>query len=324
LSSFRLAAGSLLILLVSLCLFGCGSSVEREEKRLEADQTAVAELKRIAALLGTTRPVTRIELDSLESLRTQYPASPYIRQLMHGALIRREDWGGAEKVMLEIPEAERTAADKLTLAKIYVKLGRFGEAVQLLKTIQGTPAETVEATSLLGNAQFYIGDIDEARRNLEAVQAQLIAQKRGGELAILGTIYFRAGDNGRAIDVLQKAVDVAPENISVLSVLSRVYAAAGDDAKAAAVRARLEGVGAKIANDEKKRSRIVPLFYQLEDAYAARDYEKVVGLVEQIKPDADQRTTATLYQYLAAAYKAQGKESEANQALAEAARLTQK
>ena len=50
----------------------------------------------------------------------------------------------------------------------------------------------------------------------------------------------------------------------------------------------------------------------------------MIRLVQQIQPEADAHTKATLYQYLAAAYKAQGNEPEANRALAEAAKLTQK
>ncbi|MEP6703209.1 MAG: hypothetical protein ABJB34_00225 [Acidobacteriota bacterium] len=322
--SVRRSIAAFFILLVSLMLFGCEPPAKRDAARLAGDQSSMTELKRIEALLATKRPVTRLEMDSLQRLREQYPSSDLIRRLLVAAFIKREDWVAVERVISEIPEVDKTSADKLTLAKVYFKEGRFDDAAILLKAIPpGTP-ESTEAIALLGSAQFYSGDIDAAKATLESIQPNLISQKRGDELAILGTIYFRHGENQHAIDVLQKAAEISPDNISANSVLSRVYAATGDEPKAAAFRARLDAINEKVASEEKRRSRTAGLFYQLEDAYAAHDYDNVIGLVERIQPDADVNTKATLYQYLAAVYKAQGKEREATQALADAARLTQK
>jgi tetratricopeptide (TPR) repeat protein len=319
-----LVCRALFILLTSLSFYGCEPAADRDAVRLASDSAAMAEVKRIEALLGAMRPVTRLDVDSLRRMREQYPASTKIRQLLQGAFIKREDWEAAEKLISEIPDSERTSSDRLTLAKVYIKQGKFRESIDVLNQIEGTTAERLEAAALKGQAEFYTGNLDSAAISLESVRTDLIAQKRADDLAILGTVYLRRGERERAVEVLQKAVEAAPDNISANNALSRAYAAAGEEEKAASIRARLDSINDKIADAERKRSRIVPLFYQLEDAYAKGEYDKAMRLIHQIRPEADAATSATLYQYLAAVYKAQGKESEARQALADATKMTPK
>ena len=181
-----------------------------------------------------------------------------------------------------------------------------------------------DVAALLGQAEFYLGNVSEAVKNFETVLPQLIEQKRGDDLTILGTAYHRQGSNAKAIETLRSAVGIAPDSIAATSALARIYAAAGDVANAEAARMRLEELSARLGEQERRKSRQVALFYQLEDAYAAKDHDRVISLVNQIRPEADPPTLAMLHQYLAAAYKAQGREADANRELEEAARLVQK
>ena len=313
-----------LSLLIVFGLISCGAEAARDSERLANDKTATAELNRLNSLLSSNRPVTRIDIESLNKLREQYPNSQAVRQILQGALIKRGDWAAAEKIIADTPDSQRTTPDRLNLAKIYFKQGKFSEASGLLKTISSNTNERVEATALLGQSQFYSGDLNEAATTFESIRNELVEQKRADDLTLLGTIYSRRGDHAKAIEILQSAVAVSPDNVSANNALSRVYAAAGDQSKAAALREKVETINARVAADEKKRSRLIPLFYQLEDAFAAKDFDKVIALVGQIQPEADDATKPTLYQYLAAAYQAQGKQAEAKNALAEAAKFTQK
>lgn len=313
-----------LFLAIVFGLISCGVKGERDAERLAKDKTATAELNRLNSLLSSSRPVTRIDIESLDKLREQYPNSPAVRQILQSALIKRGDWAAAERIIAETPDSERTSSGRLNLAKIYFKQGKFSEASDLLKAIASNADQRVEATALLGQSQFYGGNLDEAATSFESIRNELVEQKRADDLTLLGTIYSRRGDQTKAIEILQKAVEVSPENISANNALSRVYASAGDQSKADVYREKVQAINARVAADEKKRSRLLPLFYQLEDAYAAKDFDKVIALVGQIQPEADDATKATLYSYLAAAYQAQGKELEAKNALAEAAKFTQK
>lgn len=315
---------ALLLALSSALMIACRPAVDPGDDQLAKDSAAVAEVNRINEVLASARPVTRIDVDSLERLRGQYPNSSTVRRLLRAALIKREDWAAAEKLILETPEKELTGSDRVDLAKIVLKQGKFDQTIATLKTITPAESERVEVGALFGQAYFGAGSTDEAITSLESIKSDLVTQKRGDDLAVLGMSYLRRGDTAKAIEVLEQTLQIAPENISALSALVRAYNATGDIPKAETARARLQQLNDAVAEREKKRSRMVPLFYQLEDAYAAKDFAKVISLVEQIRPDADERTMPTLYQYLAAAYRAQGKEAEARQALNEAQRLTSK
>ncbi|MEO8041132.1 MAG: tetratricopeptide repeat protein [Acidobacteriota bacterium] len=305
-------------------LISCGAAKEPDAARLATDNAATAELNRVNAILASNGPITRADLDSLVKLREQYPNAAPVRQILQGAFIKREDWAAAEKIIADTRDNERTNSDRLNLAKIYFKQGKFSECADLLKAMPPNADEHVEILALLGQSEFYRGNLDEAGKSFESVLGDLVSQKRADDISLLGTIYFRRGDQAKAIETLQNAVEISPENISANSALSRAYAASGDDIRAEAIRKKLKSINIRVAAEEKRKSRVIPLFYKLEDAYAAKDFEKVVALVEQIQPDADDATKPTLYRYLAAAYQAQGKQTEANNALAEAAKLTQK
>jgi len=80
----RRSIDAFFILLASLLMSACEPAVKRDDARLAADPSAVAELKRIDALLATKRPLTRLEVDSLERLRTQYTESRVVRDLLQG------------------------------------------------------------------------------------------------------------------------------------------------------------------------------------------------------------------------------------------------
>lgn len=302
----------------------CQQAPNKGDKELARDAAATAEINRINATLTANRPVSAIDIDSLNKLRGEYPASTNVRRLLQGVYIKRSDWAAAEKVISETPESERTNADRINLAKIFFRQGKFVDAIDFAKKVSPTAEERVEVAAIIGQSQFYTGSLDDAAITLESVRNELVGQSRADELTILGTIYFRRGDNPKAIDVLRQAVAVSPENIGANNALSRVYAAAGDQANAELYRQKLQTINDRIAAEEKKRTRLIPLYYQLEDAYKARDFDKVIAIVKQIQPEADSATKQTLFQYLITAYEAQGKQSEAQAARNEAAKLTTK
>ena len=321
------ASQSIKLILTAVCLLGliaCQTKVERDAAALAADKPALAEIKRINTNLSSGQTISQSDVDALNKLREKYAASTEVRQALQAAFIKRGDWAAAEKLVGEIPESEQTNADRLTLAKIYFKLGRFQEAADTLGKLPPDKAIELEAKSLLGQALFYLGRTDEAAQTIDSIWEQILLQKKTDEVTLRGMIYFHQGNYDKAVETLKKAIEITPENISATNALSRVYAAKGDAANAEIYQTRTQRGNAFAAATEKKKSRLVPLFYELEDAFKSKKYNEVISLTRRILPDADEKNRAALYQYLAAAYQAQGNQTEANNALAEAAKLNGK
>jgi tetratricopeptide (TPR) repeat protein len=151
----------------------------------------------------------------------------------------------------------------------------------------------------------------------------LIAEKRSDGLTLLGMAYFRLGESAKATDALTQSLEFAPEDAPAINTLNRIYGAAGNTAQADIYREKLRAINNKTKAEEKRLTRLVPLYYQLEDAYEAKDLGKVVDLAKQIEPMADKQTKLTVYQYLVAAYRGLGREAEAQQVIAKATKLSQ-
>lgn len=315
-----------LIFTVIFLLFflACQNSNQKGARLLTSDKSAIAEIKRINANLAAGQNVSQADIDSLNSLREKYPEALEVRQTLQAALIKREDWATVEKIIVETPEKDKTNADRLNLAKIYLKLGEYEKAAELLKTLTGDKTIEVEAKSLLGQAQFYLGQTNEAAQTIDSVWNELVAGKKTDEMTLRGMIYFRQGKLDEGIETLKKVLEIEPENISANNALSRIFAAKGDTANAEIYLNKAQAAHEKIAALEKKKSRLVPLYYQLEDAYKAKKYDEVINIARQILPDADEKNQAALYQYLANAYQAQGNQAEAENAMRKAAELNRK
>src|SRR5687767_800862 len=56
-------------LVALFALVSCRSAADRDSVRLDQDKTAQAELNRINALLASSRPVTRVDVEYLSKLR---------------------------------------------------------------------------------------------------------------------------------------------------------------------------------------------------------------------------------------------------------------
>lgn len=314
---------ALISLAISVCLLvSCEDPKKAEAALLARDAVANGEVNRINSLLSSAQPPTSVDIDSLKRIHAKYPNSTVVRQLLQNVYVKRGDWEAAASLLSSVPSADAT--DNLTLAKIYINQGRHPEAVELLEKINAAAADTIETSALLAQAQFYVGRTDDAIRTLEGVQAQLETKERADSLALLGTAYLRRGEHEKAVTILRKAIQLAPENISAHNAVIRAFAASGNTAEADVYRAKLEAINQRIAAEEKRKSRIVPLFYELEKAYAARDHSKVIDLATRLTTEADARSLPAVYQYLAAAYRARGETVEADKAFAEAQRLSQK
>lgn len=310
----------LVIALVVLFCTACQTAAERDAKLLAADNASLGELNRINAELGAGKAPSQRDIDALNAMREKYPASADLRTIMIAALNRRQDWGALEKVLAAIPDGEKTDTDRLNRARMYVRLGRFQEASDEVNTwVNG--ANQPEAAIIKGQANFFLGNLDESATAFDAAWEALMSGKRAEEIAMRGIIFFRKGENDKAVETLTKALEFDGQNLSAISALGQLYAAKGDITRAEAFRARAERVYEELAAKEKKNARLVPLIYQLEDAFKAKNYNEVINTALQILPIADEKNKGAVYQYLAQAYQATGRPTDAQAALAEAEKL---
>lgn len=294
----------------------------KDEAALQNDAKAKAEINRVNQILSSGRKISQEDFDSVRKIYDQYPSSETIRKTIRSSLIQREDWASLEKFFNEIPASELSQEDKLSLAKVYIKLGRFEDSVEVLKTLEDK--NDLEMKSLLANANFHLGNYDEAKNLLDGSWEQIIKEKRVDDIYVRGMIYFYAKENEKAIETFEKLLEIAPDNAPAANGLSRVYASQGETEKAEEYLAKVQQIFDKVTAEEKRKANLVENLYKLQEAYKANRFQEVVALANQILPEADERNKAILYQYLFNSYKALGKQKEAQEVLSKARQMQQK
>lgn len=302
-------------------VFGLLFTACQNEALTTADKS---EIVRINQVLVSGQPLAARDFESLKQFREKYPKAPEVKQTYKNALVRREDWTSLQSFLLETPINQLSREDKTTLGKAYFKDGDFEEAAKIGKLMMDENPNDLEAASIFANAAFSLGRYDEAASALDRLMDQYINQKRADEIGLRGMIYFSQNDNPKAIDLLKKALEISPDFVPAANGLSRIYAAQGNSAQAEEYAVKVEKIFEKITAIERIQTKLVALTYKLQEAYREKRFEEVVSLVKQMLPEAEDKNKPALYQYLANAYQALGKQQEAQQAMNEAAKLTQK
>jgi tetratricopeptide (TPR) repeat protein len=312
------------LIVLSIILSACQSDSQRDSKRLNEDKQTLAELNKIATGIKSGQLPNQDIVNSIKKIREKYPYAVEARNVYLMVLTRREDWATAEKVLTEIPENEKTDDDKINLANIYFKQGSYEEVINIVKPLTDSKPNDLNLNILLGKSMFSLGKYDEAQQTFNKIYDALVSNKKFEEISILGNIYFHQGDVKKSIELFNKSLEINPEFFPAMNSLSRAYSATGDENKAEEYRAKTREVYAKLNSNESKKARLVPLYYQLEDAWKEKKYEDVISLVNQVLPEAEEQMKFALYQYLAQANQALGKTQEAQAAMLELQKLQKK
>ncbi len=314
---------------VKLCIFllglapfiSCQSKAERDKQLFAKDPAAISDFQRINVDLNTVRQITPENFERLKILHSRYPNALEIEQSYRAALIIREDWGGLEKLLIENSSSERTRADSVLLAKVYIKLGKFSESFGIIQSIDSAASTDVEIRSLAAMAHFGLGELDAAAVDLDSVWDTIIGQKRIDDINLRGLIYFGKKDYGKAVETLTKTLDLDPLNTVAYNTLSRVYHASGDAEMAEKYRKETERAHEQLAIDENRKMTFVSLANKLKTAWNERRYEEVVRLSQEMIPIADKPNKEAVYKYLAEAQSALGNKAAADAANAEAQKI---
>lgn len=313
-----------ILILIFPCLFLLVSCQKQSEKDIESfkkDVQAVAEFNRINQVIGRGQYLSQTDIDSLNKIREKYPLNPNVRLLMQSALIKREDWQAAVDFINQIPENERTEDEKKNLVKVLTKLGRYEEALQAVTPLLEKNAENIELISLSSNALMNLGRYEEAGRRLDKVWNEILNEKKSDEVTMRGMIFFYQKNYDKAVETLNKAVELNPENVAAYNSLARVYAAQGKAEKAEEFTKKVQSVFDKMTADTQKKAKFVDAAKNLEEAFKNKRYEEAVNLAKTMLPDAEAENKFVLYQFLANSYQALGKTKEAQDAFAEAEKL---
>ncbi len=310
------------ILLLGLFLFAaCQNSSEKDTDLLKKDVPATAEITRVNQLIQQGQYLSQNDIDSLKKIREKYPHAPNSRLILQSAYIRREDWQTAADFIIQIPENERTESEKMNLAKILLKLGRYEETLQTVNPLLEKNPSNIELVSFSSASLFYLGRYTEAAEQLDKVWNEIIAARKSDEVTIRGMIWFYQKNYDKALETLNKAVELNPDNIPAFNALVRVYGALGNNEKAEEYAKKVQFGFDRMTAGNQKKARFVENAKKLEEAFQAKRFEEVVTLSKVMIPDAETPNKYALYQYLANAYQALGKTTEAQDALAEAEKL---
>lgn len=306
--------------LITICLIFT-VSCQSDEKALKADAEARAEINRVSQLMQKGQKLSQKDVEAIKQIYADYPSSETARNTLKNAYIRREDWASLEKLFIEIPASELSEEDRITFVKVYIKLGRYNDAVETLQKLENK--NNSEAKSLLANAYFHLGKYDEAKGLIDTSWQEILQNKRDEEIVLRGMIYFYQKENDKAIETLEKALEINPGSVAANNGLSRIYAARGENEKAEEYLAKVQESFDNLTKEEQKKSTLAAKLYSLQEAYKAKRFQEVINIGTEILPQVTAKNKPALLQYLYNSYLALGKQKEAQEILVQAKQLQQ-
>ena len=147
-------------------------------------------------------------------------------------LERQEQYKQAEALYLRGIEIEPRNVDLLfRLGVVYDKTGRKEAVIKQMKDILEIAPDDANALNYLGYTYADMGiNLDEARQLIE--KALQIEPDNGYITDSLGWVYYQKGDYDKAIALLIRAVELSPDDSILLEHLGDAYRQKGDTEKA--------------------------------------------------------------------------------------------
>jgi len=301
-------------------------AIDRIRRALEMSPRSLAALTLMAdALLKTNPPQYRDAIRFLEQAATTYPSRidlyPKIISLYQqindynaagewlDRLAQRDDLSDdLKRIELALLDQQgdfsraierltsrgalSEAADKLSLASLYVRTGRFTEAEDIVDELLAEPDHNEMAIRFA--AEFY-SITDRLAEGVALLESRPADGGAGAKDARIGSLYRRAGRFEEALASLRTAVNLEPQNAAYFNELATTYLRTGE--YDAARRAAKEGLAiepshsgllsnfalASLDADERARTEAIAMLNPDDPQHAAlidtlRLFERIDGM----------------------------------------------
>jgi uncharacterized protein (TIGR02996 family) len=176
------------------------------------------------------------------------------------------------------------AGARANLSRIYALAGDPAKALTLVEPGLAKYPDDPDLLTSRGAARAQLKDLDGARADAE--KAVALAPANESAVALLASLYHRAGETGRAIEVLKGAVAAKPESVDLRQILASLYSGTSDEALA---QAQLEKIVELRPAELANRMRLAMYFVRLKKPDEA---EKALLAAIEALPDDDQAKLA--------------------------------
>ncbi len=287
------------------------------------DAGALATLEAIRGIPDFPHLCAEDTRDALAALAADFPREPLVVSAAREIMPRCRDYATLAELLEEIPEAERTDADRVELAQLYSRnLSRFADAEAIIAPVIERNPTDLHAVSIYAAALYYQGRFKEAAPLVDALWEQMVNEQNVDILTIRADAFIDAGQVDRAIRILDQVLGWNPQHGFALNTMRKARVRAGDDAGAEAVAATREALDEASAAKQRVMTEIQRRFQDLVAAFDAHNYDEAAAIaLELIEKAPDEASRSELYQSLGNIRHMQGRDEEALAARDEATRL---
>jgi len=220
-------------------------------------------------------------------------------QLANNALAV-QDWGRAAQLADELLEENPNYDDaKIVKVKLFFEEKRYDEAIKLLDKLSWSQPKSDQIQLLLGEAYYHQGETEKANAFFEKA-----LEYNPRNLTAFNYVYnklLQKNDTKYAKALLENTLKAVPGNLVLMEKLVQMNLMAEKWEEAEKVVGSLSAIKTPVAKD-------LALFYKAEIYRGKKDYQKAIGLYQDLLSKHPENESALLA--LAASYEQLSKRSE--------------
>lgn len=258
------------------------------------DDHAKEKLRRLSANMALSNRVSAAVYQELLQMRRRHGDSPLVIDALIQANKMRDDWEGLATLLQGLPSNQRNLQ---LLAEALIKTSRFEEAIDLLLANK-TGWKKGEREWLLAFSYFHNGEFSEATKLLDGLIETAIDNNRLVQVLVLrGLAAMKFDQIETAKTSLERAVELAPTNVSALVALASVLNQAGDAERAKAIDQRAMVARQTETETTTMKMRMVALGAALEEAWQRQDFARTEQIIQEMMPHVEPSQKAILEEY---------------------------
>ena len=310
-------------------LAGCEGSIS--SSMTEADATPLSAgpnpeaLATLGASVALESQAIRCGEKNLSALRTiweQYPGDPQVREALRSDLEKCQQWDGLAEVLEAQPAEERTNAEQLNLAGLYLRnLGRFADAEAVAVPLAERFPDDTDIVSLAAASLYYQDRVEEAIPMIDRLWEQLVASQNTDILTMRAVAFMNDGQPKRAVSILEQVIQFNPRHTFGWTSLARARQAMGDEEGAREAREVNEALRSESSLMARQGQRMADITRNLQASWDAEAYEEVVRLAESLLEMAPEDKKPEIHRTIGKAYNEMARPADARTAFEAAAEI---